>query len=244
MRNFLMVILAAAPFGASAQSWTAPACEVGRPGDHYAGLDDDGDAIPDSEDWCEGTKPGTRVGPNGCADWEVPVDCGTPPAPEGEAAAKTPDAAMAAAPVADTDGDGVNDAADKCGGTPAGLDVDAKGCVLIEKVVLKGVNFAMGSAQLLPEASTTLRTIALAMKASPTVEVEVGGHTDSVGPADKNQRLSERRAKSVKDFLVGEGVEAARLSVKGYGESAPADSNQTTAGQANNRRVAFRITKQ
>ena len=233
----LVTLAAAAPCAIAGGLDAAPICEVGRQGDHYAGLDDDGDAVPDSEDWCEGTKPGTRVGPNGCAAWEVPVDCGTPPAPEGAAGA-------AATPATDTDGDGVNDAADKCAGTPAGLEIDAKGCVLIEKVVLKGVNFAMGSAQLLPEASATLHTIALAMKASPTVEVEIGGHTDSVGPGDKNQRLSERRAASVRQFLVGEGVEAQRLSVKGYGESAPTQSNQTLAGQANNRRVAFRITRQ
>jgi len=229
----------AAAVDSGSPSWTAPVCEVGRQGEHNAGLDEDGDAIPDSEDWCEGTLPGTRVGPNGCADWEVPVDCGSTPA----APAQQATAAAVAAPTKDSDGDGVNDAADQCAGTPAGLEVDAKGCVLIEKVVIKGVNFSMGSAQLLPEASATLRTVAQAMKASPKVEVEIGGHTDSVGTAPKNQRLSERRANSVKQFLVGEGVEAARLTTKGYGESEPVAGNETLAGQANNRRVVFKVTR-
>jgi OOP family OmpA-OmpF porin len=224
----------------------APICTTVLPGegDRHAGLDLDGDAIPDSEDWCALTPAGARVGPNGCADWEIPVAC------ERDAPVPPPRAPVAADPVAaaeparDSDGDGVNDAADQCADTPAGLAVDAKGCVEIEKVVLSGVNFAMGSATLVPGASGTLRTVAQAMKASPAVEVEVGGHTDSIGPADKNQRLSERRANAVRQFLVGEGVDAARVTAKGYGETQPVESNETDAGRANNRRVAFRLTKQ
>jgi len=220
----------------------APICTTVLPGegDRHAGLDLDGDAIPDSEDWCALTPANTRVGPNGCADWEIPVTCErdapVPPAP-------APASAPAAGPPKDSDGDGVTDAADQCADTPSGLAVDARGCVEIEKVVLSGVNFAMGSATLVPGASGTLRTVAQAMKASPAVAVEVGGHTDSIGPADKNQRLSERRASAVKQFLVGEGVDAARITVKGYGETQPVESNETDAGRANNRRVAFKITK-
>ena len=237
----LLMLVAATPAAAgAAAAYGVTVCSAGRSGDHPAGIDEDGDAIPDSEDWCADSAPGTRVGPNGCADWEVPVDCvaatpvpSAPPVPE-----------PAKAPVQDGDGDGVADAADKCQGTPAGLAVDASGCVQIEKVVLKGVNFASGSAELLPAASETLKTVASAMKASPKVEVEIGGHTDSVGPALRNQRLSERRAKSVKAFLVGEGVEDARLTTTGYGETEPSDSNETPEGRANNRRVVFKITAQ
>ena len=102
------------------------------------------------------------------------------------------------------------------------------------------MNFATGSAKLLPGASETLRTVVSAMKADKSIKVEVGGHTDSVGSDAKNQALSEKRAKSVKDFLVKEGIEAGRLSTKGYGETAPVDSNDTKEGRANNRRVAFK----
>ncbi len=228
----------------------APICSTVLPGEgeRHAGVDLDGDAIPDSEDWCALTPPATRVGPNGCADWEIPVTCvrdepvPPPPAPVAVAPMAPPAAAPVAEPAKDSDADGVNDAADQCAGTPAGLAVDAKGCVEIEKVVLSGVNFAMGSATLVPGASVTLRTVAQAMKASPAVAVEIGGYTDSIGPADKNQRLSERRANAVKQFLVGEGIDAARISAKGYGETQPVESNETDAGRANNRRVGFKVT--
>ena len=218
-------------------------CGFGLPGDHPAGLDQDLDGVPDSEDWCPQTKAGRHVGSNGCTAWEVPRRCEAPaPAPAPAPAAAAP---RAPAPVAtDSDGDGVDDATDKCAGTPKGVAVDASGCAVIEKVVLKGVNFATGSARLLPAASGTLRTVASAMKANPAVEVEIGGYTDSVGGPAKNQRLSERRARSVKAFLVGEGIAESRLTVKGYGESDPVDSNDTPAGRANNRRVTFSVTRE
>lgn len=110
----------------------------------------------------------------------------------------------------------------------------------IEKVRLPGTNFRTGSAALQPGASGTLREAAAILKSNPDLKVEVGGHADSQGDAAKNQALSERRAQSVKDFLVGEGVAANRLTVKGYGEDMPVDSNKTAEGRANNRRVEFK----
>lgn len=241
----VLAVLAVACFGATAASkawaeaaYTAPVCQAGLHGDHPAGLDQDGDSIPDSEDWCSGTPAGSRVGPNGCATGEIEVACdqGMPePRPR-----VVPTAVNGAR---DTDGDGVADEDDRCPGTPKGAETDDNGCVQIGKVVLKGVNFATGSAQLLPAASDTLKTVASAMKANDKFEVEIAGYTDSVGEEGKNQALSERRAKSVKDFLVSEGVDEDRLSVKGYGESNPADTNDTAEGRANNRRVSFRVTK-
>jgi len=111
----------------------------------------------------------------------------------------------------------------------------------IEKVRLQGTNFRTGSAALQPGASGTLREAASILKANPELKVEIGGHADSQGDAAKNQVLSERRAQSVKDFLVGEGVAANRLTAKGYGEEMPVDSNATVAGRANNRRVEFKV---
>jgi OmpA-OmpF porin, OOP family len=230
------VLLCALAGPAAADGFTARVCSVGVPGERQAGLDDDVDGVPDSEDWCVATPSGARVGANGCADWEVPVLCAKAPVPA--AAPATPPSATA---TLDTDRDGVADGADRCADTPAGLAVDAHGCVEIEKIVLKGVSFEMGSAKLLPEAHATLRTIASAMKASPAVRVEVGGHTDSIGTQERNARLSQRRADAVRAFLVGEGVDAARLTAKGYGESRALESNETTAGRANNRRVEFHV---
>jgi outer membrane protein OmpA-like peptidoglycan-associated protein len=75
----------------------------------------------------------------------------------------------------------------------------------------------------------------------PELIIEVAGHTDSVGGADANYSLSERRAKTVRDYLVRFGVEPARLSVRGYGETQPVAGNDSEAGRAENRRVELRI---
>ena len=70
--------------------------------------------------------------------------------------------------------------------------------------------------------------------------VEVAGHTDSVGAESYNQSLSERRAKAVKSYLVERGIDADRLTVRGYGESEPVADNATKEGRAENRRVELR----
>ena len=72
---------------------------------------------------------------------------------------------------------------------------------------------------------------------------EVNGYTDNVGGRRYNQRLSERRAKSVVDYLVAKGVEAARIKATGYGESHPAVPNNSEANRAKNRRIEFKVVK-
>jgi OOP family OmpA-OmpF porin len=229
----VMLVLAAPLASAGAP---ARLCSAGIPGDRQAGFDDDRDGVPGSDDWCVDTPAGTPVGPNGCADWEVPVRCEREAAPASAPAAPV-------APPADTDGDGVADASDLCAETPAGATVVANGCVDVSTVVLKGTSFDLGSVTLLTEAHRTLRTVADAMRANKRLVVEVGGHTDSVGDARGNQRLSHRRAEAIRLFLVSEGVDPERVSATGYGETRPIDDNQTTAGRANNRRVEFKVIR-
>ena len=79
------------------------------------------------------------------------------------------------------------------------------------------------------------------IKSEPEINVEIGGHTDSVGSDSYNQKLSEQRAKAVCDYLISQGVDKARLSYKGYGESEPIATNETEAGRQRNRRVELKI---
>ena len=77
----------------------------------------------------------------------------------------------------------------------------------------------------------------------PTAKFTVEGHTDSVGSDKLNQKLSEERANSVRDFLIDKGIDAGRLTAIGYGESKPIATNNTRAGRAQNRRVEINLVK-
>ncbi|MGB5354288.1 MAG: OmpA family protein, partial [Woeseia sp.] len=142
----------------------------------------------------------------------------------------------------DSDGDKVVDRLDKCPNTRAGAQVDVNGCEIKEEITLPGVNFAYNSAELLPGAERVMNDAAETLRRNPSITVEVAGHTDSDGAADYNESLSERRARSVRDYLAARGVPMNRMTVRGYGESAPIASNGTKEGKAMNRRVVLRIT--
>ncbi|MEX0273247.1 MAG: OmpA family protein, partial [Flavobacteriaceae bacterium] len=77
----------------------------------------------------------------------------------------------------------------------------------------------------------------------PNAKFTVEGHTDSVGSSESNQRLSEARANSVRDFLINEGIDHNRLSALGYGEEKPIASNSTRTGRKHNRRVEINLIK-
>jgi len=141
----------------------------------------------------------------------------------------------------DSDGDGVVDRLDQCPGTPAGAKVDARGCEIV--ITLKGVNFETDSAKLTADSTAILDEAAAVLKQRPGAVVEVQGHTDSRGKDAYNQRLSERRARAVQDYLVGAGVSASVLSAKGYGEVEPVASNDTDEGRAQNRRVDLKFVR-
>lgn len=147
----------------------------------------------------------------------------------------------------DSDGDGVIDSKDECPATPSGVEVDATGCP-IEKaapIVLQGVHFKFDSDDLTTDAQSRLNNVTAALQASPDVEFSIAGHTDSIGNESYNQKLSERRAHSVKSYLVDHGVTTGRItSVTGYGEARPVATNDTAAGRALNRRVELNVTDQ
>jgi outer membrane protein OmpA-like peptidoglycan-associated protein len=96
-----------------------------------------------------------------------------------------------------------------------------------------------GLATIKPPSMGTLSQIAKLLKDNPALKLEVGGHTDADGDAAKNLTLSQARADAVKQALVDAGIDAARLTTKGYGATKPVDVNTTLEGKANNRRVEF-----
>ncbi|HUV76749.1 MAG TPA: OmpA family protein [Desulfobacterales bacterium] len=136
----------------------------------------------------------------------------------------------------DSDGDGVTDDKDQCPNTPKGATVDARGCWTYAAVVL----FDFNKAVIKSEAHPMLDEAVGILKKNPEINVEIDGHTDNMGPAAYNMTLSEKRANAVMKYLVDQGVKAERLTMKGFGLTKPAASNDTKAGRAKNRRVEFR----
>ena len=149
-------------------------------------------------------------------------------------------APMVAAPKPlDSDGDGVTDDLDKCPNTPKGATVDARGCWTYAAVVM----YDFDSAEIKTEAFPMLNEAVLILKENPEIKVEIDGHTDNRGSAAYNMNLSERRAKAVMKYFVDNGVEAERLTTKGFGLTQPAASNDTEQGRARNRRVELTPVK-
>ncbi len=142
---------------------------------------------------------------------------------------------------ADADNDGVPDDSDACPDSPANVLVDENGCEVMDEIDLPGVRFETDSDILRPGAVTTIEDAARTLLRNPSLIVEVAGYTDSVGDADYNRGLSERRAKTVRDYLLTLGVDAERLSWEGYGELEPVADNSTAQGRELNRRVVLRI---
>lgn len=108
--------------------------------------------------------------------------------------------------------------------------------------ILDQVRFKTGSADILPESDVILGAVQKVLDAHPEItKVSIEGHTDNRGGAAYNKGLSERRAASVVKWLVGHGIDKARLTSAGFGQSRPIDSNATDEGRQNNRRVEFHI---
>lgn len=107
----------------------------------------------------------------------------------------------------------------------------------VRKLDLYGIRFDFGKASLRPDASNVIRDVAKTLKVNPTWTLSIKGHTDSIGGVGYNFKLSEKRARSVKNALVSQGISAKRLNSSGLGPSEPKASNDTLQGRALNRRV-------
>ena len=113
-----------------------------------------------------------------------------------------------------------------------------------KKIVLRGVNFDFDKSNIRPDAVPILEQACKTLKEEPSIDVSCQGHTDSVGTEAYNQGLSERRANSVRNWLIKCGIPASRLTSKGFGEANPVASNDTAEGRAQNRRTELVVTNQ
>jgi len=107
------------------------------------------------------------------------------------------------------------------------------------KIITHGINFDIDKATIKPESMGTLNMIVQVLKDNPDLKFEVDGHTDNSGTAAHNLTLSQQRADAVKNQLVSMGVDATRLTTKGFGDTKPISDNTSIEGKANNRRVEF-----
>jgi len=197
-----------------------PAPRPAAPAAPVAPRDGDGDGVMDSADRCPATTAGIVVDAMGC-----PVPPPLPPM--------------------DSDQDGVLDSVDVCPDTPYGMQVDTVGCAIqAAKLVLRDISFEFNSAVLTATARESLARVAEGLRGQPSMELLIEGHTDSVGADAFNRKLSQQRANAARNFLIAEGIGAARLSARGAGESKPVASNKTKDGRALNRRVEFSVIRQ
>lgn len=185
---------------------------------HRAPVDSDGDGITDDLDKCAGTPKGVAVGADGCEVKKV-------------------------APVSDSDHDGVPDADDQCPNTKMGKKVNQFGCSAKEKLEFKlDVKFDTGKWVVKDEFKSSLTDFADFMNKYPETKAEIAGHTDSTGKAKYNFTISQKRSDAVKKYLVDNfGIDATRLTAKGYGPSQPVADNGTADGRRQNRRVVANV---
>ncbi|MFK7812388.1 MAG: OmpA family protein [Maribacter sp.] len=231
--------------------------------------DADGDGIEDSKDSCPNEAGSKEM--NGCPDADgdgvadkddaCPNEAGLAalagcPDADGDGVADKEDecpneagpAENKGCPWPDKDGDGVLDKDDQCpdvAGTVAN-----SGCPEVTVEVQKQLNdyaktilFDTGKSSIKAESTGVMVDIIRILGEYPTAKFSVEGHTDSQGGASTNQKLSESRANAVRDFLIGEGIGADRLTAAGFGEDQPIATNKTRAGRKENRRVEINLIK-
>jgi OOP family OmpA-OmpF porin len=211
-------------------------------------VDTDDDGVLDRDDFCPRE---AGPAPKGCPVVDpdpdkdgVPVPCDACP----DEAGTRPDGC----PVKDSDGDGIYDDKDKCPSDPEtknGFE-DDDGCPdnLPEKIkkftgVVQGIFFDQGKATIRKQSTPTLDGAVHVLKEYPSITLEISGHTSSEGDPEFNQKLSQDRADSVKQWLVNKGIAPERIHSRGAGSEEPIADNKTAAGRVKNRRIEFKIVQ-
>jgi OmpA-OmpF porin, OOP family len=199
-------------------------------------MDSDEDGVPDYLDKCPDTPKGCSVDKDGCpidSDKDGVIDCmdKCPNTPAGCSVDKD------GCPT-DSDKDGVIDCMDKCPNTPAGATVDKDGCMHEQMTINLNVEFDTDKTIIKEQYIDGIKKVADFMKEFPKTTAAIEGHTDNVGTAAYNERLSKKRAESVRQYLIKNfGIKASRLTATGYGLTKPIASNDPEEGRQKNRRV-------
>ncbi|MDR1761697.1 MAG: OmpA family protein, partial [Bacteroidales bacterium] len=209
--------------------------------------DTDGDGVYDYKDTCPGTPHGFAVDAKGC-----PIDSDSDGVADSRD--KCPGTSIKAHGFVDefgcpkdTDGDGIFDYEDKCitvsgvrenFGCPAVKEAEKK----VFEQAMRGIVFETGKDVIQANSYPVLDNIVKIMNDNPSYKLIINGHTDNVGNPVTNQELSERRALSVKNYLIGKGIAPARLTSQGFGDTHPLYPNTTVENKALNRRVEFIVT--
>jgi len=121
------------------------------------------------------------------------------------------------------------------------LNIPMQAVAIGEKVVLRNIFFETDKYELLSDSKAELGKLIAFLLKNNNMRIEIGGHTDTEGSESHNLTLSQNRAKSVYDYLISKGINAEKLSFKGYGETVPISSNDTHEGRAKNRRTEFKV---
>ncbi|KAF0234793.1 MAG: OmpA/MotB domain-containing [Prolixibacteraceae bacterium] len=124
---------------------------------------------------------------------------------------------------------------------PQVLDIHLQPIVIGAEVQLYNIYYETDSFRILPQSEPELQNLVTFLKNNGQLKIEIQGHTDSSGSAQANQVLSERRAKSVVDYLAGKGIQSSRLNWGGYGDKVPIATNETPEGRTLNRRTTIKI---
>ncbi|UQA55877.1 OmpA family protein [Polyangium aurulentum] len=237
------------------ETWNSFKDEDGCPDDP----DTDGDGLPNSKDSCV-LLPEDKDGyldDDGCPELDNDLDGILDDADKDPTSGKTcatdpedPDGYEDAdgCPEPDNDKDTVVDLDDQCPMEPGVVGGDKPGCpkkpsnvIVTEKEIkiMQQVHFEFNKDKIRPESFPILDEVASVLKDNPKIRIEIQGHTDNKGSAKLNKDLSERRAASVLKYLVSKGIDATRLTSKGYGMEKPVVPNTTEQNRALNRRVQF-----
>lgn len=216
--------------------------------------DTDGDGILDKDDECP-TKRELFNGfqdEDGCPESDRDGD-GFWDKPDQDKCPDERGVAPDGCPIVDTDGDGIMDPDDKCPEEPEtknGFE-DQDGCPdevpkEVERFmgVIEGINFETGKDSIRPDSRLVLKRAQEILAKYPSIRIEISGHTDNRGRKSFNQELSQRRADSVKRYLVDAGIEVGRIETRGAGMSEPIADNATRDGRAKNRRIEFKVLSQ